>query len=138
MYVSRYFVTEGNVEESRKNATISPVDAVFNEREKSLTAMREAMIMDPEAACMVVIGGKTNRPDLPPGVDEEIELAMKRNLPIFLIGAAGGRTSEIAAELDSTGWKTQLNDFSIEINHELMVSLDFPALANKMLDKMHI
>lgn len=138
MYVSRYFVTEGNIEESRKNAIISPTEAVFDDRAKSLTAMREAMINDPEAAFMVVIGGKTNRPDLLPGVDEEIALAKKRNLPIFLIGATGGRTSQIASEMSSTGWKAQLNDFSVEINHELMVSLDFPALANKVLDKMKL
>lgn len=94
------------------------------------------MILDHEATCVVVIGGKTNRPDTPPGVDEEIELARKLNLPIFLIGATGGRASEIASELDRKDWRENLNDFSAEINHELMVSLDFHALANKVLDKI--
>lgn len=138
MYVSRYFVTEGNIEESKKNSIVSPITSVQNDRVKSLTAMRTAMIMDPEATCMVVIGGKTHRHGLPPGVDEEIELAKKRNLPVFLIGAAGGRTSEIAAELDGAGWKENMNDFSPEINHELLVSVDFSALANIVLEKMRL
>lgn len=92
------------------------------------------MIQDDEAMCMIVIGGKTKRPDISPGVDEEIELAKAAGLPVFLIGSAGGRTAELVSMLDKNGWKNRPNGMSKEFNHELMVSLDYGLLANKILD----
>jgi hypothetical protein len=134
MYVSRYFVTDAFIEECRQKATVTPIDAVDGDRQKSLTAMRQAMIRDEEALCLVAIGGKTHRPDLPPGVDEEIDLAKARGIPVFMIGSAGGRTAELAAEFDKNGWKEKLNRMSDEFNRELMVSLDYHVLANRILD----
>ncbi|MEK4836059.1 SLOG domain-containing protein [Bacillus sp. FSL L8-0152] len=136
MYVSRHFVKEEDVIGSRKHATVMPVDEVDKDRNKSLSAMRKSMIDDPDALCMVVIGGKTKRHGIPPGIDEEIKLARSRRLPVFLIGSAGGRTAEITAEMDADDWNQNLNDLPSEFNHELMVSLDYSALANDILDKM--
>ena len=111
-------------------------DAINKGRADSLTAMRKAMIQDEEAVCMVVMGGKTKRPDIPPGVDEEIELAKAAHLPVFLVGSAGGRTAELASVLDMNDWKERPNYMSPAFNHELMVSMDYSVLANEILDNL--
>lgn len=141
MYVSRHFVSDALIEESRQFARITPIDKVEDDkpevsRAKSLTAMRTTMIQDEEAVCMVVIGGKSNRPDIPPGVDEEIEIAKKTGLQVFLVGSAGGRTAELASEYETLCWSNKLNNMSAELNHELLVSIDYQVLASKILDHM--
>ena len=136
MYVSRHFVTDALIEESRQCARITPCDKVEKDRAKSLTLMRTAMIQDEDAVCMVVIGGKSKRPDIPPGVDEEIEMAKKKGLQVFLIGSAGGRTAELASEYETLCWANKPNNMSDELNHELLVSVDYQVLANKILDHL--
>ena len=136
MYVSRHFVTDATVDESQKYATTIAIDDVNEDRANSLTAMRKAMIQDDEAVCMIVMGGKTKRPDIPPGVDEEIELAKVAGLPVFLIGSAGGRTAELASALDMNEWKEIPNNMSPAFNHDLMVNLDYSVLANKILGSL--
>ena len=136
MYVSRHFVPDALIEESRQFARITPIDKVEESRAKSLTDMRTAMIQDEEAVCMVVIGGKSKRPDIPPGVDEEIEIAKKIGLQVFLVGSAGGRTAELASEYEALCWTNKPNNMSGELNHELLVSVDYQVLARKILDHM--
>lgn len=136
MYISKYFATQAVIDEYKNHATVTATDAYDDNRSKSLTTMRKAMIQNDEASCMVVIGGKTARPDITPGVEEEIELAKAHNLPVFLIGSVGGRTAEITSELYSNRWKDKPNHMSVDFNQELMVSLDYSMLANKLLDNL--
>lgn len=138
MFISRYFVTEATIDEASSHAFVIGTDNVENDRGKSLTAMRKAMINHEKAACMIVLGGKTLRPGLSPGIDEEIELAKTAGLPVFLIGSVGGRSAEIAAEYENTAWQGKLNHLSIEFNQELMISPDYASLANKILDTLGI
>jgi hypothetical protein len=138
IFISKYYVNQAKIEENSSHATVTGIDQVDNDREKSLTAMRKAMINNENAACMVVLGGKTQRPGIPPGVDEEIELARSRNLPVFLIGSVGGRAAEIASELQSAGWQERPNHLSVEFNQELMISLDYAMLANKLFNALGI
>ncbi|MFJ8257191.1 TIR domain-containing protein [Peribacillus asahii] len=138
MFISKYFVTQATIDEISSQATVTGIDPVDNDRGKSLTAMRKAMINHEDAACMIVIGGKTQRPGIPPGVDEEILLAQSQNIPVFLIGSVGGRTAEIASELHKEGWKKRPNQLSEELNQELMISPDYARLANKLFDSLGI
>ncbi|BBB90273.1 MAG TPA: TIR domain-containing protein [Methylomusa anaerophila] len=136
MYASKYFVTDAAIDEFKKHATTIATEVVGKDRAKSLTTMRRAMIQDKEAAAMVVMGGKTNRADIPPGVDEEIELAKAAGLPVFIIGSVGGRAAELASLLDADNWKEKPNHLSPAFNHELMVSLDYSLMAKEILDKL--
>ncbi|GIP50028.1 hypothetical protein J53TS2_36190 [Paenibacillus sp. J53TS2] len=136
MFISKHFVTQATIDEASSHSTVTGVDHVESDRGKSLTAMRKAMISHENAACMIVLGGKTQRPGIPPGVDEEIELARSRNLPVFLIGSVGGRAAEIATGFQDSGWQNKPNHLSVEFNQELMVSPDYAFLANKLLDAL--
>lgn len=138
MFISKHFVTQATIDELSSHATVTGIDQVENDRGKSLKAMRRAMINHEHATCMIVLGGKTQRPGIPPGVDEEIELARSRNIPVFLIGSVGGRTAEIASENQSAGWTDKPNHLSVEVNQELMVSLDYAVLANKLFDALGV
>lgn len=138
MFISKHFVTQANIDELSSQATVTSIDQVDNNRDKSLTAMRKAMINHEKAACMIVIGGKTQRPGIPPGIDEEILLAQSQNIPVFLIGSVGGRTAEIASKLDKDEWVKKPNQLSLELNRELMISTDYARLANKIFDSLGI
>jgi hypothetical protein len=138
MYISKYLVADGLIEDLNKHATIIATDSVEKSREKSLTLMRQTMINDEEALALVCIGGKTRLGGHNPGVDEEIEMAKERGLPVFLIGSAGGRAAEIANEFDNDGWKEKINSLSVSDNKELMTSLDYRAMAHKILDSLKV
>ncbi|OMD35119.1 MULTISPECIES: TIR domain-containing protein [Paenibacillus] len=138
MFISKHFVTQATIDEVSSHSTVTGVDHVEHDRGKSLTAMRKAMVSHENAACMIVLGGKTQRPGIPPGVDEEIELARSRDLPVFLIGSVGGRAAEIASGFQNSGWQSKPNHLSVEFNQELMVSPDYALLTNKLLDALGI
>lgn len=136
LYVSKYFVTDAVIEELRKNANVVATDVVANSRSESLTLMRKKMISDDKAIALVCLGGKTKSGGHQPGVDEEIELAKSKGLPVFIIGSVGGRSAEIAQYYNEIGWSEKINGLSIEDNIELMTSLDYQSLSNKILSNL--
>ena len=138
LYVSTHFVKKKDLGELRKHAITTATKSVKGDREASLTIMREAMIADRHAIALVAMGGKTKVEREQPGVDQEIELARKAGLPVFLVGSAGGRATEIAAEHSARGWRDRLNALTPEQNEELMVSLDYGYLARMVLDHLKI
>lgn len=135
LYCSKYFVTDPVIEELAQQSTVVATDVVDGSRGKSLTVMRNSMINDDQAIALIALGGKTDANGHIPGVDEEIRLAKGAGLPIFLVGSVGGRTAQLASKFNENGWKNHgLNDLTPEDNQELMVSLDYRVMANKVLD----
>lgn len=137
MYVSRFFATDAALEEYAKYASIFPIDAVAGHRAESLTAMRRAMISDPQAAALVALGGKTKAGGHAPGVDEEVALAHEAGLPVFVVGSVGGRSGQLAYEwtVDKVK-KGALNSLSAEQNKQLLTSIDYLSLAALVLDSV--
>ena len=131
MYISKFFVTESTINELRQEAEVRPLEA-GDDRTSSLTRMREAMIRDPDAGALVVIGGKKARPGLPPGVDEEIALAREARLPVYIVGSVGGRSSELSSAMDRTE-RNALNNLPDTAQTMLATSLDYGALAQLIL-----
>lgn len=137
MYVSRHFLTDETVTELQANAEVRPTEKVSGDagRERSLTLMRRAMISDPDTGALVVIGGRTSRGDHVPGIDEEVDLAKRRGLPIFLFGSVGGRSSQIVEEM-TIDQRVALNGLTAEQNQALATSLDYSRLTEMILEKM--
>lgn len=133
LFISKYFATSGIIGDLSNNAVVTATENIQEDREKSLSLMRTTMIEDKEAIALICMGGKTKTSGHKPGVDEEIELARAKGLPVFIIGSVGGRSSEIAKESETSGWKEHLNNMSIDDNKMLMVSLDYRVMANKIL-----
>lgn len=138
LYVSKYFVTDAVIEELHKNATVIATDIVANSRNESLTLMRKQMISDDKAIALVCLGGKTKSGGHQPGVDEEIALAKSKGLPVFIIGSVGGRSAEIAQYYNEIGWTEEINSLSVEDNIELMTSVDYKSLSNKILNSLRL
>lgn len=133
LYLSRYFVSSQDVEGCRTEAVTTATDVIENDRGKSLTALREAMVRDDEAIALIAIGGREASPERSSGVDEEIMLARAAGLPVFLIGSAGGRTANIASDWRAKSWQPPLNQLSASENETLCMSYDYGVLANMVL-----
>ncbi|MBC9786094.1 TIR domain-containing protein [Heliobacterium chlorum] len=136
LYISKYFVSDKEIETFKQYSTVIPTKIIDGNREKSLTVMRQAMINDENALGLVALGGRSKPNGTLSGVDEEIEMALRKNLPVYLIGSCGGRVSEIASELDSQGWVKIINNMNTLENRELLLSLDYTTLALKILDRL--
>jgi hypothetical protein len=128
MYVSTFFVTDAAVAEFQNNAEVFATDPVAGDRAQSLSVMRRAMLSDPEARALVVIGGKTSRGGHIPGIDEEIAIARERKLPIFILGSVGGRSSEIISDMTPID-RSALNGQPEAINVAFATDLDYSRLA---------
>ena len=133
MYISRFFVTDATIAEHQGHAEVIALDAVGGDRARSLTAMRHAMLKDPEAAALVVIGGKTKRGGHSPGVDEEMDIARGAGLPVYVFGSVGGRSSELIAAM-MPAERAALNGQPESINEEFATSFDYGRLAKIILD----
>lgn len=137
LYISKYFVTEPSLKEYSKSATVNATDIVDGDRDKSLSLMRQRMISDERAIALIALGGKTDRDGHVPGIDEEIELAKKAGIPVFIIGSVGGRTSQLSAEYKKRNWVDIPNNLSKSENNELMLSKDYSSIANKILSHLN-
>jgi len=127
MYVSKFFVTDAAVAEFQRSAEVFATDAVGGDRAQSLTLMRHAMLCDPEAGALVVIGGKTFRNGHIPGIDEEIAIAREKRMPIFILGSVGGRSSEIISEMTPSD-RAALNGDpkrSIKLSPQMLITADW-------------
>jgi hypothetical protein len=128
LYASRYFVNDAEIAQLAQSADVVATDAEVGDLSRSLTMMRQAMLSDAQACALIAIGGIAGRVDPPPGIDEEIKLARARGVSVYLVGAVGGRSAELALEAHNAGWTPALNALSIGQNERLRMSLDFDGL----------
>ncbi len=135
-YVSRYFVSDADIQEFRRHSTVTATDAVPGHRASSLTLMRKAMIGDECAVGLVAMGGRTSAGGHAPGVDEEVDLARAAGMQVFLVGSTGGRAAQLAAELSAMKWKERLNKLTAQENEELLRSLDYGLLADRVMTSL--
>ncbi|MCC5439665.1 SLOG domain-containing protein [Clostridium botulinum] len=134
MYISKYFKGRYNLGELQKHANVYEID-IGNDIDDSLTKMRNEMFATDNISALICIGGKIKR-DNPnkQGVDEEIKLARNTNIPVFLVGSVGGRSSEKANELKNARKWNEINDASSEVNEEFLYNMDYRSLAKKLFD----
>lgn len=137
LYQSRWFISKQMEEELSQHSILHVTEAEYDQK-ASLSIMRKEMIKDPKAVGMIVLGGKTIKNNPEPGIDEEISIAQEVNVPVFLIGSVGGRSSEIASEYKKTGWKRSNNELSNAENEKLLVSLDYRVLTKMIINHLSI
>ena len=94
--------------------------------------MRKKMIQRQEVKALVCLGGKSKEDKSQEGIREEIELAIKYNIPVFIVGSVGGCSSKVAEEYRNIDWKN-LNDASKELNEEFKNSINYFQLVESML-----
>jgi hypothetical protein len=101
-------------------------------RNRSLTEMRQLLIKSQNV--MVAVGGKMHQKDgLIPGVQEEMDLAAKQEIPRFLVAGMGGYAAQYAKELTPSSLKNGLTD---EQNALLFGTSDVSACVNVIFEQL--
>lgn len=132
MYLSKRYISSYKMEELNRHATIHVTDLGRDDRE-SLTILREQMIGDSDNTALVCIGGKIKKDSALQGVDEEVTIARKHKLPVFLIGSVGGRSSQMALERERENNWNKINEAGKEFNEALLYEMDYRKLARQMI-----
>ena len=130
VYWSRFFATPEAIQALLTQAVVVPIEAVDGDRDRSLTAMRLAMVGHSEQAVVVGIGGRTSELGTHvPGLDEEVRLARAAQLPVYLLGVTGGQTGQLARDAAAAGWASLGNPLSLADNLFLAESDRYEAIA---------
>ena len=133
MYISRWFLEKGSEQEKEYNQKYSLY--TIQKRDDlplSLSEMRKEMIQRESVKALVCLGGKIKENKKEEGIREEIELARKFNIPVFIVGSVGGCSSEVAMEYKMLGWD-KLNNASGEINQNFLEGIDYYGMAKDMI-----
>lgn len=133
VYVSKYFEGKYDLGYLQENSEVFQIEKDSSgDINISLHNMREAMISDKDAIALICIGGKELGKSLTEktGLDEEIELAKKRNLKVFLLGSTGGRCKELLQE----GFKNPIEN--LKLSKEVTYGNNFKSIINIILDEL--
>lgn len=136
MYVSNFFKSHEDIESLRNRCTPIEIEKE-DQRDSSLTRLRESMIVRDNVKALICVGGKVKEKREEEGVREEINIAKAKGIPVFLIGSAGGCTSVVAREYDVKDLWGELNPASFEMNKMLMDSLDYKNSAKAILEYLN-
>jgi hypothetical protein len=134
MYITKYYANQGLLNDLTNHATVYATENVNDDRAESLTLMRQSMVDDTEVAGIILLGGKQHK-DIKPGIDEELEFAIKKGISSFIIGSVGGRSSVLAHEMLNRK-DIQMNSLTKEQNERLITSLDFKTMAEEILTSL--
>lgn len=94
MYVSEWFLIRGSeTEKEYKEKYTLSVTSKTADLLQSLSEMRKKMIQRKNVKARVCLGGKIKPDKKDEGIREEIELAKKMNIPIFIVGSVRGCSS---------------------------------------------
>lgn len=121
MHMDKAYIDQYDIEELQENCTLILADG--------LQEMRENMICKEKGEMLICLGGEIKPDKSQQGVDIEVNLAKKVNIPVALVGTVGGRSSEYAFEkltegdwLDLNPWEESLNEaLFYNMNHRLMI-----------------
>lgn len=139
MYISKFFKERYNLFEIMRNATVYETEKVGTgnskeDREESLALMRNKMINRENVKALICMGGKIKKDANLQGIDSEIKIARASDIPVFLVGSVGGRSSQLATEYKKCGKWNELNGAPNELNEQLLYGFDYRKLANEVIN----
>jgi hypothetical protein len=138
MYISKFFENKYKLSDLIINATVCETKNIESDLLKSLTEMRTNMIGRSNVKALICMGGIIRENNVLQGIDEEIKIAKANNIPVFLIGSVGGRSSQLAAEYKASGKWSELNNASVELNELLTYALDYRKLIYKIIEYINL
>lgn len=100
----------------------------------NLQEMRENMICKEKAEMLICLGGIIKEDKSKQGVDIEVELAKKSNIPVALVGTVGGRSSEYAFQKLEEGDWSDLNSWDKALNEGLFYNMNHRLMIKRLLD----
>lgn len=126
MHMNKDYISQYNIDDLQEKCTLILADG--------LQEMRENMICKGKSEMLICLGGKIKPDKSQQGVDIEINLAKKVNIPIALIGTVGGRSSEYAFEKLIEGDWSELNSWDKSINEGLFYNMNHRLMIKHLLD----
>lgn len=136
MYVSKHFMTEDEIEELCNRCTPIGIEKERDGTDAGLTRMREEMIARENVKALICLGGKVKPDRSKEGVREEISIAQKCGIPVFVIASAGGCASQVAQEYSLNKNWNELNELPIYLNEQLKNSLDYQTSAKIVVESI--
>ena len=128
MHMDRAYLENYDLDELEEKCTLILSDG--------LQEMREKMISEGNGELLICLGGKIKEDKSQQGVDIEVELAKRANIPVALVGTVGGRSSEYAFEkLTENDW-SDLNCWDKELNESLFYNVNHRLMIKRLLDTL--
>lgn len=126
MHIDKAYLGEYDLEELEEKCTLILADG--------LQEMRENMICKEKSELLVCLGGKIKDDKSQQGVDIEVELAKRVNVPVALVGTVGGRSSEYAYEkIKQEDW-SDLNHWDREFNENMFYNVNHRLVIGRLLN----
>lgn len=126
MHMSKAYLKQYDVEDLQEKCTLILAD--------TLEEMRENMICKEKSEMIICLGGKIKPDKSQQGVDIEVDLAKKVNIPVALVGTVGGRSSEYAFEKLTEGDWSDLNPWEESLNEALFYNMNHRLMIKKLLN----
>lgn len=126
MHMTKKYINQYNVKDLQEKCTLIVDD--------TLEEMRESMICKEKSELLICLGGKLKPNKSQQGVDVEIGLARKVNVPVALVGTVGGRSGEYAFEKLKEGNWSDLNPWDKSINEELFYNMNHRLMIQRLLN----
>ena len=126
MHMSKAYLKQYDVEDLQEKCTLILAD--------DLPEMRENMICKEKSEMLICLGGKIKPDKSQQGVDIEVDLAKKVNIPVALVGTVGGRSSEYAFEKLTAGDWSDLNPWEESLNEGLFYNMNHRLMIKRLLN----
>lgn len=126
MHMSKDYLKQYDVEDLQEKCTLILAD--------DLPEMRENMICKEKSEMLICLGGKIKPDKSQQGVDIEVDLAKKVNIPVALVGTVGGRSSEYAFEKLTAGDWSDLNPWEGSLNEALFYNMNHRLMIKRLLN----
>lgn len=126
MHMDKAYLDEYDLEELEEKCTLVLSDG--------LQEMRENMICRGKSELLICLGGKIKDDKSQQGVDIEVELAKRVNVPVALVGTVGGRSSEYAYEKIKQGDWSDLNQWDKSFNESMFYNVNHRLIIRRLLN----
>ena len=134
MYISDLFIRGNDIQNFSDKCTLFNVAGVDSDLALSLTELRKKMISRDSVKALICLGGKIKGDKSKEGIREEIDVARKKGIPVFLIGSVGGCSAEIAKEYCINNDWNKLNSVSSVINRDIALGIDYKKSARTVME----
>jgi hypothetical protein len=124
--MDKAYINQYNIDDLQEKCTLILADG--------LQEMRENMICKEKSEMLICLGGKIKPDKSQQGVDIEVDLAKKVNIPVVLVGTVGGRSSEYAFEKLTEGDWSELNPWDKSLNEGLFYNMNHRLMIKRLLN----
>ena len=126
MHMDKAYISQYDIDDLREKCNLILAD--------DLQEMRKNMICKEKSELLICLGGKIKPDKSQQGVDVEVNLAKKVNIPVALVGTVGGRSSEYAFQMLTEGDWSDINPWDKSLNEGLFYNMNHRLMIKRLLN----